>query len=213
MSAEHWLNLMIHVGAGLVALWVGAVQIARAKGTVGHRRRGRVFVYAGLVVCASAALGLALFRFMPLFAVLTVQVGYQLASGWRAALTREKGPAAVDAMLTLAAAGLAGWLAPVALGMGVSRPLVYGAVGAVSMVLAYDALRWMFPRRWFAVLWRYEHSYKLIASLFGMVSALAGNAIRFGQPWAQILPLAVGLAVIAGFFVKLWREDAALRRS
>lgn len=209
MSAAHFTNLAIHVGAGLFALLVGFYLLARAKGTADHRRWGRRFCYAGLTVSVSAALGLALFRFMPMFAVLTVLVSYQLVGGWRAAITRERGPAAIDAVWTLFGVAGAAVFVPIALHAGGAPSLVYGALGGLSTVLLYDSLRWRFPRRWFATLWRYEHSYKLIASMFGMLSALIGNVVRFWQPWAQILPLMIGMGAILYFFVRLRQQDAA----
>ena len=78
-------------------------------------------------------------------------------------------------------------------------------LGALFSVLLYDIARWLFPRRWFRSLWIYEHSYKLIASQFGMLSALIGNVVRFGQPWSQIAPSVVGLLVVGYFFWKLGR--------
>lgn len=211
MSTPHLLNIVLHVLAGSVAMAIGVYQLANAKGSDAHRRWGRGFCYAGLVVCLSAALGLAAFRFLPNFAALTVLVLYQLLGGWRSARTRERGPQAADAALTLAAVAAGAWLAPIVLAAGANM-LVYSSLGALASVVAYDAARWLFPRRWFARLWRYEHSYKLIAALFGMVSALVGNVVRFGQPWSQLLPLALGFATVGFVFVRLYRQDAARRR-
>lgn len=100
---------------------------------------------------------------------------------------------------------------PIALHAGGAQSLVYGALGGLSTVLLYDSIRWLFPRRWLGTLWRYEHSYTLIASMFGMLSALIGNVVRFWQPWAQILPLMIGMATIAYFFIRLRQQDAARR--
>lgn len=212
MHTAHLTNLAIHIGAGLVALLIGLRQLAATKGSSSHRRWGRRFCYAGLLVSLSAAVGLVLFRFLPMFAVLTVLVTYQIVSGWRAAITREQGPAPADGLWTLAGIVAAALLVPVALRPGNAPSLVYGALGGLAAVLFYDAVRWRFPRHWFSTLWRYEHSYKLIASLFGMLSALVGNVVRFWQPWSQILPLAIGTVVVAYFFAQLARQDAAKRK-
>ncbi|SDZ07179.1 Predicted membrane protein [Lysobacter sp. yr284] len=211
MSTPHLINIALHVAAGTLAMAIGFYQLANAKGSQAHRRWGRRFCYAGFAVCASAAAGLALFRFLPNFAVLTVLVLYQLLGGWRSARTRERGPQAADAALTVAAIAAGAWLTPVVLAAG-ANVLVYSSLGALASVIAYDAARWRFPRRWFARLWRYDHSYKLIAALFGMVSALVGNVVRFGQPWSQLLPLALGFATVGFVFVRLYRQDAARPR-
>jgi hypothetical protein len=55
-----------------------------------------------LVVCLTAVIGNIVFRFMPLFAVLTVLVSYQLLSGWHVIYTRAAGPNAIDASLLIA---------------------------------------------------------------------------------------------------------------
>jgi uncharacterized membrane protein len=201
MSLPHLLNLLIHILAGGLAIVLGLYLLAMPKGGAPHRRRGRVFVALTLVVCSTAAIGNAVFRFMPLFAVLTLLVSYQLLSGWHLIATRAGGPDAFDAALLLGAAAIAAMLARqlfVAGAMTAADALVlYSTLAAISTLLAYDAARWLFPRRWHAVLWRYEHIYKMLGSLFGMLSAAVGNTVRAGQPWSQLLPSALGLAVIA----------------
>lgn len=206
MSPMHLLNLTIHIGAGALAIALGLYIVATAKATAKHRRLGRVFAWLCLVVSASAIAGLVLFRFLPIFAVLSVLIAFQLLSGWHVIYTKAAGPNAVDALL-LAVAACAGWLlAPHALAAnaraGGAPVLVYASLGALASMLLYDALRWLFPRAWHAALWRYEHIYKLLASLFGMISAAVGNTIRVWQPWAQVLPSALGLLVIVFFFAR-----------
>ncbi|NML61437.1 hypothetical protein HHL21_10180 [Massilia sp. RP-1-19] len=207
MISPHLLNIGVHVGAGTIAMAIGFWLLAAAKGTPSHRKRGRLFAWFTLAVCASAVVGNAVFRFMPLFAVLTVLVLYQLLSGWRAVYTKAAGPNQVDAMLGAGAAWWAISLVPLVLTNSTreSAPVVvYATLAALFALIAYDALRWLFPRAWHATLWRYEHIYKLVASLFSMLSAAAGNLFPQGQPWSQLLPSALGIAAIAWFF---WRES------
>jgi uncharacterized membrane protein len=201
----HTLNIGLHVAAGCVALLLGFYLLATPKGTPRHRRLGRWFVASTALVCAAAALGLALFRFLPVFALLTVLVGYQLFSGWRSARTRQQGPQALDLALTLAALGLSLALLP-SLGTGSSLALTAGTAGGLFSLLGYELLRWTFPRRWYVRLWRYEHAYKMLAALFGMLSALVGNVVRWGQPWSQLLPSLLGLIVIGVVFWRLSRQ-------
>lgn len=208
MSFAHTANIAIHVAAGTVALAIGFGMLAKAKGTRTHRRLGRLFAYFTLAVCLTAVVGTVFFRFIPVFAVLSVLVPYQLVSGWRLAYTQERGPAPIDAAWTLTAAVFAAALTPTLLAQPAEAPIVvYSSLGALAAILAYDAVRWLFPRRWYRTLWRYEHAYKLIASIFAMLSALIGNVVRIGQPWSQIAPSAIGVAVILCFFVQLHRQD------
>ncbi len=202
----HLINISLHVGTGVIAMAIGFWLLAKAKGTLAHRRGGRLFVWFTLLVCASAAIGNIFFRFMPLFAVLTVLVLYQLLSGWHVVYTKAAGPNRVDIFLCLGAAAWAGALIPLTLAKGASESglgVVYSSLGTLLVLIAYDLLRWLFPARWHATLWRYEHIYKLVASLFAMLSAAAGNVLPNAQPWSQLMPSALGIACITWFF---WRE-------
>lgn len=204
MQPAHAVSLGIHIATGAVALAIGFYILATTKGTRQHRRWGRLFVYFTAVVCLSATVGAIFFRFIPLFAVLTVLVAYQLVGGWRSALTRDGGPTALDALWTAFVLALSCALVPVLLhapdGWGV---VPKSTLATLFTVLLYDMVKWLFPRSWFRVLWRYEHSYKLIASQFGMLSALVGNVVRFGYPWSQLLPSVLGLLIIGYYFWRL----------
>jgi uncharacterized membrane protein len=207
MFSAHLTNLAIHVAAGSVALAIGFTILFREKGTATHRRLGRRFSYFTLIVCVSAAVGTLFFRFVPVFAVLSVLVPYQLIGGWRSIYTKSAGPSRIDALWTLLALVLFIALIPAVRAHATEAPIVvYSSLGGLAFVLLYDAIRWIFPRKWYGDLWKYEHSYKLIASVFGMLSALIGNVIRFGQPWSQILPSAIGVFVIAYYFSQIYRQ-------
>ena len=204
----HLLNLGVHVGSGVAAIVLGFVILATAKGTARHRRLGRRFGVLTLAVCASAITGNLLFRFIPLFAILTVLVLYQFLGAWRAVVTRADGPNLVDAALTLVAATAGFILAPVVAAVpGGSSVVVQSSLAALALVVGYDILRWLFPKPWHGALWRYEHVYKAVASLFAMLSAASGNTIRFGQPWPQLLPSALGIATIAWMLWRTWRRQ------
>jgi uncharacterized membrane protein len=209
MSPTHLANLIIHVAAGSVALAIGFFLLASRKGTARHRRWGRNFCYFALLVCISAAAGTIFFRFIPVFAVLTVLVPYQLISGWRSIYTQALGPSMTDAALTLVALIFSIALIPILLASATGKTIVvYSTLGGLAAILLYDSVRWLFPRQWFRTLWRYEHSYKLISSLFAMLSALVGNVVRVGQPWSQIAPSAVGMLAVLFFFYRIHRQDS-----
>lgn len=204
----HLLNLAVHLGAGIAALGLGFLMLASAKGTHSHRSRGRVFAALTFAVCATGAIGNVFFRFMPLFAVLTVLVSYQLASGWHVVFTRESGPNRVDALLAVCAGTWALYLIPQLIADGTQDSaaiVIHSSLGALFVLLAYDLARWGFRKRWHASLWRYEHIYKLISALFAMLSAATGNLVKFGQPWSQLLPSVLGALAILWFFRRTWR--------
>jgi uncharacterized membrane protein len=208
MSPAHLTNLVIHVAAGIIALAIGFFILTKTKGTATHRRLGRIFCYFTIVVCRTAVVGTVFFRFVPIFAVLSVLVPYQLIGGWRSAYTKDRGPSKIDAIWTLTAFAFSIALAPVVLSHPGKAPIVVNStLGGLAAILLYDSIRWLFPRRWYRVLWKYEHSYKLIASIFAMLSALVGNVVRVGQPWSQMAPSAVGILVIFYFFFELYRQE------
>jgi uncharacterized membrane protein len=211
----HLLNLAVHLGAGIAAMGLGFLMLAAAKGTRSHRARGRVFVALTFAVCATGAIGNLFFRFMPLFAVLTVLVSYQLASGWHAVFTRDVGPNRVDALLAVCAGGWALYLIPLLAAAGTQDSaaiVVHSSLAALFVLLAYDLARWCFPARWHASLWRYEHIYKLISALFAMLSAATGNLLKAGQPWSQLLPSLAGALAILWFFQRTWRAGRRAQR-
>lgn len=212
VSPTHLLNLVLHIGAGIVALSLGFLILASAKATVSHRERGRLFVALTLVVCATGVIGNAFFRFLPLFAVLTVLVAYQLLSGWHVVYTKAAGPNRIDALLSACALSVTLFLIPFLFSSGprnAASSVIYSSLGALVALLAYDTARWWFPRRWHRSLWRYEHIFKLVSSLFAMLSALTGNVIRFGQPWSQFAPSVLSIVTILWFF----RRDLRVRKT
>lgn len=203
MVWTHLLNIALHIGAGIAAMGLGFLMLASSKGTASHRRRGRLFVAFTCIVCATGIVGNVFFRFIPLFAVLTVLVSYQLASGWHVIFTKASGPNRIDALFALIAGAWALYLIPLLFASGAqasAEVVIYSSMGALFVLLAYDAARWCFPRHWHAALWRYEHIYKLISALFAMLSAATGNVIRVGQPWSQLLPSVLGAVAILWFF-------------
>ncbi len=87
--------------------------------------------------------------------------------------------------------------------------VVASSLAALAVVLAYDVVRWLFPRAWFARLWRYEHIYKLISSFAALTSAFAGNVLRGAQPWSQIAPSLLGVLLIVYYFARTARRQRA----
>lgn len=203
-TSSHLANLALHVAAGGIGIAFGMAILWRPKGTLAHKAAGRWFALCVGVVCATAALGNVLFGFRPLFATLALLVGYQLVSGLRVARTRERGPDVGDALLTVLTCGAAAWLSSM---IGLAQaPVARSTLAALFVLLAYDTLRLFFPHRWRGTLWRYEHVYKMVACLFGMISAASGNLLAAWQPWSQLLPSVAGMGVIIAQWWSLRRR-------
>jgi uncharacterized membrane protein len=209
----HLMNIVFHVACGSAAMAVGILILSIDKGTERHRRLGRRFGWLTLAVCASAVIGNLMFRFIPLFAILTLLVLYQFLGAWRAVLVKGRGPGMLDAALTACTAVAAFILAPVVAtaSQGGSPAVIHATLATLAVVIGYDIVRWLFPPRWHGFLWRYEHVYKSIASLFAMLSAASGNAIRFGQPWSQLAPSALGMVTILWMVWRTWRRQRLVR--
>jgi len=58
MPQPQLINITTHVLAGSAAIGLGLFLVATAKGTPQHRRRGRLFAWLTLLVCATAAIGI-----------------------------------------------------------------------------------------------------------------------------------------------------------
>lgn len=208
MTTPHLINIAMHVLAGIAAMLIGFTILWKTKGTELHKKLGRIFCYLGLIVCGTAALGLFVFRFLPFFAVLTLLVSYQLVGGWRAIYTKCSGPSKFDAIWTMLALIITALLIPIVLNtFSGKKVIIFSTLGTLAFILTYDSIRWLFPRSWHTFLWRYEHSYKLLSALFGMLSAFIGNTVRIGQPWTQIVPSALGIICIGYFFYRIYSED------
>lgn len=216
MVSAHSLNIYIHVATGAIAMLLGVWIQATAKATSSHRSLGRLFAGFTLAVCTSAVVGNAVFRFMPLFAVLTVLVLYQLLSGWHVIYTKSNGPNRIDAFLCVGAVVWGIALVPLVLGSTKreSAPVViYATLAALFVLVAYDVLRWLVPQAWHAASWRYEHIYKIVASMYAMLSAASGNLFPQAQPWSQLVPSGLGIATIFWFFWRTHREKTMLSRT
>lgn len=211
MTLPHLLNILVHVLAGTAAIVLGLYVLRTQQNRPRHRRLGRLYVALTLVVCLTAVVGNAVFRFMPLFAVLTLLVSYQLLSGWHVIYTRGKGPDIIDAALLLGGTAVAATLTKQLLFASAmahtSKAVVMSTIVAVAVILVYDAARWMFPKYWHAALWRYEHIFKVVNSLFAMLAAAVGNTVPAGQPWSQLAPSAVGTAVIVWCWIRNYRAQ------
>jgi uncharacterized membrane protein len=207
-SWPHTLNIAIHVLCGTGALVLGTIQLLSKKGGNQHRIVGKMFVRAGWVVVATAAIGLGLFRFGAFLAVLTLLVGYWLHSGTRALRIRHGGPGRQDAVAAISA------LIIVAVFVyslpHIRSPWVpaitYSTLASLALLAAYDLSRFLFPKRWFESLWLYEHVVKMIGAHGAMAAAFAGTVLASLQPVSQIAPSIIWSGLQIGFVVQLARR-------
>ena len=135
-----------HIGAGAVALFAGLVPMLGRKGGLWHRRAGRVYVGAMIVVAVTA---LVLTALLPLTSGRLFLTGiavfsfYLSFSGWRAARRRTYALAGLDQGLVVFTllSGLA------MLGAGLYwRAVLFGFFGALMLIFAgFDARAMLRP--------------------------------------------------------------------
>ena len=206
------LNLILHVSAGALALVFGALNIVNGKGGKQHFKLGMWFLWCITIVVITAAIGVLVFEFKAFLAVLTLLVAYQATSGYRVLKTKGNGPAPID--LALSIGGLVSAILFIVYLRSITFPwspvIIYSTLVWLMMLSIYDLSRFLFTKRWFASLWIYEHTFKLISSFGAIISAFLGNVVRAGQPYTQILPSVVSLWIAIYFLIALYRRRVKL---
>ena len=204
----HSVNVLIHVLLGTAALALGVRQLAATKGDESHRRFGRWFLACIWGAVGTAAVGILVFEFRAFLGVITLLVAYWAFAGYRTLRLRNHGPTLTDALGSVAGLGAAGlfvWhLASVQFPWNPS--VIYSTLGTLVTVATYDLLRFTFPRRWFATLWRYEHVVKMIGAYSATLSAFAGTVLGGLQPYSQLLPSVACTAIMIVMLARLRRE-------
>jgi uncharacterized membrane protein len=201
--------LMLHVGAGLLAVLIGLGPILTRKGSALHRWFGRAFT-AFMGVALVAAWVLTALRPNLYFAALSATATLQLVSGVR--VLRRKRPdirsedraKPIDWLVSLAAAGVGAfvlwrlWSGGEVTGpRAVAQALGWSAVGFGG----WDLWRFLKPAAFpfFPDLWFYEHLVRMLGAYAAVLSAFAGNGLPFvPEPWRQLWPIVLlqGLTVV-----------------
>lgn len=207
----HQFNIVVHVVAGTLALFLGLAALFAPKISLRHKRLGRYFLFLLSVVVASGFIGWLLFRSNPFLLMLTLLSGYTGYAGWRAVRLKEQRSAKVDVLVALVvlSAGLlfliflkrddASW----------NPVVIYSTLGALGMVTLYDIVKffWLFPyiKKW----WLYEHIYKMISAFSAILSAFIGTLLPGFKPFSQIGPSSLCVLLIV---VLIWREVLKRKR-
>lgn len=193
----HDIDRTIHVAAGVLALGFGLAPLLTVKGGPLHRRFGAITVWLGGLNLVAALVAVALFAPPPALVAAFVAASYQYLSSLRALALRNRGPGWIDAFLTLGGAAACVWLY-VTMGPGTrswSPVIGYSTIGYTACLCAYDASRYLWSRVW-STIRPLDHGLKMTGFYFAMASAGAGNLLRNYQPWSQVLPSLIGMAVM-----------------
>ena len=203
-NAVFTVVLAIHIAAGSIALVVAPAAMATAKGSLWHRRWGRIFVWA-MGIVAATALVLATIR-PNLFLALVALFSFYLAFIGQREIARRRLPSGRRAApldwggALVAGLGAVGLLLYALLPRDGGRPglwpvaLVFGLVG---LLLAGREVRSFRrapaePRAWW-----YLHMGDMIGAYIATVSAFSVVNFTFLPPLVRWLwPTAVGVPVI-----------------
>lgn len=203
LKDAHLASVWIHIGAGVIALAVGAIPLLAAKGGLLHRRAGRGFVAIGAVVFASALIGIVFFDPPPPLVAAGLTASYQYLSSLRALHLSRQGPQLLDAVLALAGLAAAAALF-VFMGPGTASwtpALGYSVIGVIGIIALYDLSRHFWARTWLAHARPLDHGLKMTGAYFAMMSAGVGNVFRDWQPWSQVVPSLLGVLVLIALVV------------
>ena len=209
MQNLHHLNTLVHIGAGIAALVLGLFPLLSRKGGRLHRVTGLLFAICGFAVIACAVIGVVFYPQPGPLVMVTLSAGYQYVSGLRA-LPRFGGaaPSAFDAALAVAAlGGSALLLTRLHDGNAAWPPAIgYSTLGFVATVALYDLSRHLWVQTWRAHIRFIDHGLKMTGTLFAFASAGLGNSAPSWQPWSQLAPSMIGLAVM-GLLLVLYIRD------
>jgi hypothetical protein len=213
-TLPHAVNIAIHVVGGTAALCLGLIAILSRKGGPIHIRSGLWFIRAYGIVVVTAALGLAIFAFRSLLAVVTLLSLYDVFAGYRALQLRGRRPQLVDRAAS-AIGALTPWIF-IALMHYLRQPwspiLTWSILGGLVLISGYDLLRNVLPLAWLRKVWVQEHLVKMMSAYIAITSAFAGTVFASFMPWAAIIPSLLGMAVICGFLLtgpRAWKARQA----
>ena len=147
--------------------------------------------------------------------VLIASVSCWAWSGLRALRTRNGGPVAQDALVSVCA--LVASVLLVLYLQTVRVPwapaVAYSTLGTLVLVSLYDLARFAFPTRWFETLWLYEHLVKMIGAHSLVITAFSGTVLWAWQPYSQLVPSTLWVAAMIGYVVRIRGEEPRIRVS
>ncbi len=210
METLHTLNIVLHVSAGVVALVLGLVALLTAKGSSAHNKCGNYFLAFVSIVIITGLIGVFIFGRNTFLLVITVLTGYVSFSGYRALKFKSNVPRTLDMIVALVSLSTLAYFLYFfhSIGMIWSPVVIYSTVGAMLLVILYDFLRYLIPRKTYSKhrIWLYEHIYKMTSAFSGLLSAFAGTVLKQYQPHSQYLPSVLGMVIVAAFMLYIYKD-------
>jgi uncharacterized membrane protein len=199
----HTLNIIIHISTGTIALMLGLVALLTRKGLRLHRKAGKLFLLFMTIVVFTGLIGVFIFKRNTFLLIITVLSAYQAFSGYRILQTKSNQPKLLDIFVAILSAVSVSYFLYYfkSIGMIWSPVNIYSTVGALSLLITYDFVRYLIPKSKYQNMWLYEHIYKMIGAFTALLAAFAGTVFATYQPYSQILPSALGILLQIGFIV------------
>jgi uncharacterized membrane protein len=213
LTLLHKTNIFIHVIAGSVALLTGIVILFAGKGTLFHKKAGKVFLILLAVVIFTGLVGVFIYGRNNFLLVITVLSGYLGYSGYRAVKMRHNQPRLADIGVALMSLLLVGYFIYYfhSIGMIWVPVIIYSTVGFLILVVMYDLLRYFIPKAAYANVWLSEHIWKMISAFTALLSAFCGTVFPQYQPYSQFMPSVFGSLLAIGFVIAAYRKKSAKR--
>ncbi|MFY0602027.1 MAG: hypothetical protein JXR03_20300 [Cyclobacteriaceae bacterium] len=210
MEILHETNILLHIITGSVALLLGLIALLSTKGAKVHNTSGKLFLIFISTVILTGLIGVFVFERNAFLLVLTVLSGYVAFSGYRVLLLKSNAPQAIDILVAIISLFILGYFLYYFKSTSTIpyQPIViYSTVGALIFIITYDLCKYLIPQGAYEKhqIWMYEHIYKITSAFAGLLSALSGNVLRQYQPHSQYIPSALGMIIILGFSIYIYK--------
>ena len=209
METLHNINISVHIITGSIALLLGFISLLSRKRGIIHNYAGRYFLILISVVIFTGLIGVLVFGRNSFLLVITILSGYVSFSGYRILKLKANIPKTVDVLAAIISLLILVYFLYYfkSIGMIWSPIIIYSTVGALLIVISYDFLRYFIPRKKYTKnrIWIYEHIYKMTSAFSALLSAFTGTIFESYQPHSQYIPSALGLLIILGFILYVYK--------
>ncbi len=208
----HSVNILVHIGAGSVAIAIGLFVLATTKGTSRHKALGRLMLATASLCVACALFGALAFRGQADLIGVSFLVAYIIYSGFRSIHLKETGRGPWDigpALLLFAGACVVSWLYGHGGNFHWAPAKVYGSLAGMWFYAGWDCLRIVFPATWRTWLNPAEHAMKMTGLMGALVSVAVTTSLKTADPY---VPLVVSSTFIGLSWVFAVRAGLRARR-
>lgn len=200
--------LYIHIAAGSIALLAGFVPFFTPKGNKLHKRAGKVFYWAMMIISFTAVV-ISLYKNIPFLLAIAVFSFYMNYTGYRV-LKYKKGKFKwfdwIPLVISIAAV----------LYMLTSMKIVLTVFGALLAFFILQDIRKQFKndedKKQIAKEKIIDHLGRMSGTYIGTFTAFAVVNVRFVQPgWiVWLLPTVIGVPIII-YYIRQWRKKLGLK--